>query len=65
MPVCATCDGSRTVIRGFHGEAITPKLGEAGTDDCPDCADTGWDFGQPVRKRRRSVVLWDQIEDAA
>jgi hypothetical protein len=44
MRVCPTCRGERTVIRGPRGGWVAPKLGEAGTDDCPVCDDTGFDL---------------------
>jgi hypothetical protein len=41
---CSKCGGSGKVIRGSHYEAVTPKLGEAGTDDCPRCEGSGFDL---------------------
>jgi two-component system cell cycle response regulator CtrA len=38
------CAGSGKVIRGIHWQAVTPKLGEAGTDDCPRCDGSGFDL---------------------
>lgn len=47
MPrVCPICAGNRLVIRDSHFGAVTPKLGEAGTDDCPRCDDTGLDLAE-------------------
>jgi hypothetical protein len=42
IPACQTCGSTGAVIRGPHLEAITPKLGEAGTDDCPRCGGLGY-----------------------
>jgi len=58
MRVCRTCEGSCVVIRGFHGESIAPKLGEAGTDDCPSCDGTGLDLSAADRFEEADAEQW-------